>query len=82
MIALTLLSDSTYDAISTIFRIKSQKAIMALAWYIDFSAKFGVLLQKKMADIHPRDILHARQAVDHPLTKDEMEWQLDFFDIL
>ena len=81
MIALTLLADSTLDLIAGMFRIKSQKAMMGLAWAIGFSAKFGVLLQKKLGEIHPRDLLNLKHGKDVPLSEDDMLWQLDFFDI-
>jgi hypothetical protein len=39
-------------------------------------------LQLRMGGISPSGVLNARDGVDYPLTPDEMDWQLGFFQTL
>ncbi|MDH3594957.1 MAG: hypothetical protein OEM93_08930, partial [Rhodospirillales bacterium] len=58
------------------------KGVTALAWKAGLAMRVATQLQLRMGGISPSDVLHARGGVDYPLTPDEMDWQLGFFQTL
>lgn len=76
---LAIISGLRLKSILHIMEIKYTKAIMALAWTCGFSAKFGLLLQRKVAKVKHVNLLYPKMGVEYPLTTTEMEKTLERF---
>jgi uncharacterized protein (DUF2336 family) len=57
---------------------QSAKGMVAVAWKAGMSASFGSLLQSRLLRLPGAKTLPPKGG-DHPLSEDEMEWQLEFF---
>ncbi|MGF1609957.1 MAG: DUF2336 domain-containing protein [Kiloniellales bacterium] len=73
------LGDATIDKI---LNSASPKAVTALAWKAGLSMRVATQLQLRMAGIAPKKALLARGGTNFPLSEDEMNWQLEFFQTL
>ncbi len=58
---------------------QSAKGIVAVGWKAGMSADLAAHLQIKLLRLPVSKILNPKTGGDHPLTEDEMEWQLEFF---
>ncbi|OHC75383.1 MAG: hypothetical protein A3G18_05410 [Rhodospirillales bacterium RIFCSPLOWO2_12_FULL_58_28] len=76
--ALSALSGMRPAVVDKIVEIQSAKGIVAMTWKAGLSVELAEQLQKKLARIHPKEILRASGGKGFPLTKDEMKWQIDF----
>ena len=76
--AVGLLAKVPFEIVSAILDARNGKAVTALAWRAKLSMRTAILLQSRMARLTGRDILHARNGEDYPLSREEMEWQLEF----
>lgn len=65
-----------------ILAARSAKGVTALAWKAGCSMRFASQLQLRMGGIAPSQVLNARAGTDYPLTPDEMNWQIEFFQSL
>jgi uncharacterized protein (DUF2336 family) len=65
-----------------ILAARSAKGVTALAWKAGCSMRFASQLQLRMGGIAPSQVLNARSGTDYPLTTDEMNWQIEFFQSL
>ena len=54
----------------------------ALAWKAGCSVRFAKQLQIRMGGIPPSQVLNPRAGTDYPLSENEMDWQIDFFQSL
>ncbi len=80
--ALVLRTGMDEATVDRILGAGSAKGVTALAWKADLGMRVATQLQLHMGGISPSDVLHARGGVDYPLTPDEMDWQLGFFQTL
>jgi len=76
--ALVLKSGLGLSIVDKILDIASIKGIIALCWKADLSMSTAVLVQKRIAKVNPREVQGSVDG-DYPLTEDEMNWQLEFF---
>jgi uncharacterized protein (DUF2336 family) len=60
----------------------SAKGVTALAWKAGCTMRFASQLQLRLGGIAPNQVLNPRGGTDYPLSDDEMDWQLDFFQSL
>jgi len=65
-----------------ILAARSAKGVTALAWKAGCSMRFASQLQLRMGGIAPNQVLNARAGTDYPLSTDEMNWQIEFFQSL
>ena len=65
-----------------ILSARSAKGVTALAWKAGCSMRLASQLQLRMGGIAPAQVLNARAGTDYPLTPDEMNWQIEFFQSL
>ena len=77
--ALALKSGVPKQVVERVSSAQSAKGITALAWKAGFSMRFAVQLQTRFAHVGISEVLNAKDGVDYPLSKDEMEWLIDFF---
>jgi len=65
-----------------ILAARSAKGVTALAWKADCSMRFASQLQLRMGGIPPSQVLNPRAGTDYPLSTEEMNWQIEFFQSL
>lgn len=74
--ALALLSTIMEDNIVKIFDFGDPYLISSLSWKSGLSMRFAIQLQIQIAHISPQNILYAKDGIDYPLEKKEMEKML------
>lgn len=79
---LSLRSNFDEAVVRKILESASAKAVTALVWKADLSMRFAIQLQTRVAKIPPSKVLQARGGTEFPLTPEEMDWQLEFFESL
>ena len=57
------------------------KPIIALVWHAHLSMRVAFKIQTFIMKLSGRDILPARGGINFPLSKEEMRWHLNYFDI-
>ena len=60
----------------------SAKGVTALAWKAGCAMRFASQLQLRLGGIAPNQVLNPRGGTGYPLSDEEMDWQLDFFQSL
>ncbi|MCH6587079.1 MAG: DUF2336 domain-containing protein [Proteobacteria bacterium] len=68
--------------IDHILSAHSAKGVTALAWKAGCTMRFASQLQLRLGSIVPSQVLNPRSGTDYPLSPEEMDWQLDFFQSL
>ncbi len=63
------------------FDLKAPKSIVALCWKAGLSMRFALQMQQDLGHLQPQDLIYPKDGTDYPLTRKEMEWQLDFLGI-
>jgi uncharacterized protein (DUF2336 family) len=58
----------------------SGKAVTSLCWKAGMTMRMAVQLQRKVAKVRPNSLLRARGGNEYPLTDDDMEWQIEFYE--
>ena len=58
----------------------SGKAVTSLCWKAGMTMRTAVQLQRKVAKVRPNSLLRARGGNEYPLTDDDMEWQIEFYE--
>jgi uncharacterized protein (DUF2336 family) len=58
----------------------SGKAVTSLCWKAGMAMPLAVLLQRKIAKVRPNSFLWARGGNEYPLTDNDMEWQIEFYE--
>ncbi|CAA7625864.1 DUF2336 domain-containing protein [Magnetospirillum sp. SS-4] len=76
--ALAELAGLSQRVVRKVVETQSAKGIVSIGWKAGMSASFGGQLQIKLLRLPSGRILQPR-AGEHPLSADEMEWQLEFF---
>lgn len=77
--ALVVRTNLETQIVKRIFREKSAKGILALAWKASMPVKMGVQMQQRMGRLAPSEVLMPESGDDYPLSEDDMNWQLEFF---
>ncbi len=78
MVALAELAGLSQRVVRKAVDTQSAKGIIAIGWKAGMSASLGSQLQAKLLRLPSGKIIQPK-AGEHPLTADEMEWQLEFF---
>lgn len=79
---LSQLSGLESDTIEKILEAGSAKGITALAWKAGLTMRSAMQLQLRLGGIPPAEVLNARDGTEYPLSNDEMNWQLNFFETM
>jgi uncharacterized protein (DUF2336 family) len=77
-----LRADLPLSLIDHVLAAHSAKGVTALAWKAGCSMRFASQLQLRLGGIAPNQVLNPRGGNDYPLSPEEMDWQLDFFQSL
>lgn len=78
--AVAVLADMPPQTVEQVVSMQSTKGLVSLAWRAELGMRIAVQLQTRLAGIVPKEALKARNGDRYPLTKQDMEWQLAFFD--
>ena len=79
---LALRADLPLSLIDHVLSAHSAKGVTALAWKAGCSMRFASQLQLRLGGIAPNQVLNPRGGTEYPLSDEEMDWQLDFFQSL
>ena len=79
---LSILSGYSDRVIERVLSSGSAKAIAALAWKAGLSMSTALQVQIRLAGLSPSQALHPRPDGSYPLGREEMAWQLEFFESL
>ena len=79
---LALRADLPLSLIDHVLAAHSAKGVTALAWKAGCAMRFASQLQLRLGGIAPNQVLNPRGGTDYPLSDEEMDWQLDFFQSL
>jgi len=80
--SLALRAGMPEKTIDKIIKSASPKAITTIAWKAGLSMRFATQLQLRMAGIAPQQAINAAGGSGYPLSDEEMDWQLEFFESL
>jgi uncharacterized protein (DUF2336 family) len=80
-LALAQLANVSEHTVKKILAAPSAKPVVALVWHAHLSMRVAFKIQAFVMKLPTRDILPARGGVGFPLSKDEMRWHLNYFDI-
>jgi uncharacterized protein (DUF2336 family) len=74
--ALALRSRIAQAIVERVIATRSAKLITAICWKGGFNMRFALDIQKRLAQIQPRQLLYARDGFDYPMSEAEMDQQL------
>ena len=69
------------QTVKRILSAGSAKPVVSLVWHAHLSMRVAFKIQTFIMKLPTRDILPARGGVGFPLTKEEMRWHLNYFNI-
>ncbi len=81
VMALAQLANVPEQTVKKILNAGSAKPIIALVWHAHLSMRVAFKIQTGIMKLTGRDLLPARGGIGFPLTKEEMRWHLNYFNI-
>jgi uncharacterized protein (DUF2336 family) len=81
VMALAELGNVSEETVKKILNAGNAKPVIALVWHAHLSMRAAFKIQTGIMKLSGRDMLPARGGIGFPLTKEEMRWHLNFFDI-
>jgi hypothetical protein len=76
--ALAYMTKAKFLTVQKIIDMQAPKALIALSWKAGLSARFALQLQKTVGRIQPKEMIYPKDGSDYALSKEEIDWQLDF----
>ncbi len=80
-LALAQLANISEQTVKKILSAGNAKPLVALVWHTHMSMRVAFKIQTFVMKLPSRDILPARGGVGFPLSKEEMRWHLNYFNI-
>jgi uncharacterized protein (DUF2336 family) len=81
VMALAQLADISEQTVKKILTAGGAKPLVALVWHTHLSMRVAFKIQTFIMKLPTRDVLPARGGVGFPLSKEEMRWHLNYFNI-
>jgi len=81
VLALAGLANVSEQTVKKILSAGNAKPIVALVWHTHLSMRVAFKIQTFVMKLPTRDILPARGGIGFPLSKEEMRWHLNYFNI-
>ena len=78
---LAQLANAPLEIVRRMFDSRSAKAVIAVVWKAGLSMRVAFTIQTTVLRLPAEDVIPARNGKDYPLTKDEMCWQLTYFNV-
>jgi uncharacterized protein (DUF2336 family) len=79
-IALVHLSGFSENKVERILNSENGKAITALCWKAGLSMRMALQAQMRLGKLHHTKVVHAKGGTEYPLSPEEMQGYLDFFE--
>lgn len=77
--ALAVRAELALEVARVIVASRSPRAITALCWKGGFRMRFAMEIQRRLVRVSPPRVLNARNGVDYPMSRAEMEKELRYF---
>lgn len=77
--ALVLLSGIPLAKVKSILNSNNGKAVTALVWKSGLGMHSSVMIQRRVAKVQPKNMVHDTKKGAFPIAEDELEWFLDYF---
>ena len=81
ILALARLANVPEQTVKKMLNAGNAKPVVALVWHAHLSMRVAFKIQTFLMKLSGRDLLPARGGVGFPLSKEEMRWHLDYFNI-
>ena len=81
IVALAELANVSEQTVKKILTAGSAKPLVALVWHTHLSMRLAFKIQTLIMKLPTREVLPARGGVGFPLSKEEMRWHLNYFNI-
>jgi hypothetical protein len=81
VMALAQLADISEQTVKKILTAGGAKPLVALVWHTHLSMRVAFKIQTFIMKLPTRDVLPARGGIGFPLSKEEMRWHLNYFNI-
>jgi uncharacterized protein (DUF2336 family) len=81
ILALGRLANISEQTVKKILTAGSAKPLVALVWHAHLSMRVAFKIQTLIMKLPTREVLPARGGVGFPLSKEEMRWHLNYFNI-
>jgi hypothetical protein len=81
ILALARLANISEQTVKKILTAGSAKPLVALVWHAHLSMRLAFKIQTLIMKLPTREVLPARGGVGFPLSKEEMRWHLNYFNI-
>ena len=81
VLALASLANVGEQTVKKILSTGNAKPVVALVWHTHLSMRVAFKIQTFVMKLPTRDILPARGGIGFPLSKEEMRWHLNYFNI-
>jgi len=79
--ALAHMARTDAENVKKVLEMKAPKPLVALCWKAALPMRVAFQMQKDIGHVQPKDLIYPKDGTDYPLTKDELNWQLDFLNI-
>ena len=76
--ALAAKAGVSVEAVKKVMELHAPKPTISLVWKAGFSMRTALAVQREIAKVPSAEIMNPRGGTDYPLSKKELEWQLDF----
>jgi len=77
--ALVLLAEIPLDKVKSILSSDNGKAVTALAWKAGLGMESAVMIQRRVAKVQPKNMLHDSKDGEFPVAEDELDWFLEYY---
>jgi uncharacterized protein (DUF2336 family) len=81
LLALAQLANISEQTVRKILTAGGAKPLVALVWHTHLSMRVAFKIQTFIMKLPTRDVLPARGGIGFPLSKEEMRWHLNYFNI-
>ncbi|HEX4635238.1 MAG TPA: DUF2336 domain-containing protein [Rhizomicrobium sp.] len=81
IVALAQLANISEQTVKKILTAGTAKPLVALVWHTHLSMRLAFKIQTLIMKLPTREVLPARGGVGFPLSKEEMRWHLNYFNI-
>ena len=81
VLALAQLANVSEQTVKKIVTSGNAKPLVALVWHAHLSMRVAFRIQTFVMKLPTRDILPGRGGIGFPLSKEEMRWHLNYFNI-
>ncbi len=79
--AIAGLANTDVANVEKVLNMKVPKPIVALCWKASLPMRIAFQMQKEIGHVQPKNLIYPKNGTDYPMTKDDLNWQLEFLGI-